>query len=176
MLHNGPGSPEKDAKNAAKDIKEGLGKLLPPGYLQDQLVARGVRITRQRRVILHVIENAGRHLDAATILQFAQKEDQEIDRVTVYRTLNLLKRHGLVDELDLCHLTGGGHYYEQRPLRQHMHLACLRCGAVEEFVSPLFDKIKGQIEREMQFRIAFARIEIGGYCENCEPPAPPSSN
>ncbi len=147
------------------------GKLLPPGYLQDQLVARGVRMTRQRRVILRVIENARRHLDAATILRFAQKEDQEIDRVTVYRTLGLLKRHGLVDELDLLHLGGGGHYYEQRPLRQHMHLACLRCGKVEEFVSPLFDKIKGQIQRERAFRVAFARVEIGGYCGQCDSPA-----
>ena len=120
------------------------GKLLPPGYLENQLVARGVRLTRQRRVILRVIENARRHLDAATILRFARKEDQDIDRVTVYRTLGLLKRHGLVDELDLLHLSGGGHFYEQRPLRQHMHLACLRCGTVEEYTSPLFDKIKGQ--------------------------------
>ncbi len=145
----------------------GPGKLLPPGYLQDQLVARGVRLTRQRRVILRVIEDARRHLDAATILRFAQKEDETIDRVTVYRTLNLLKRHGLIDELDLLHLSGGSHYYEQRPPRQHMHLACLRCGQVEEFASPLFDKIKGQIQRERGFRVAFARVEIGGYCQKC---------
>jgi Fur family ferric uptake transcriptional regulator len=147
---------------------EPVAKLLPPGYLQDQLVARGVRMTRQRRVILRVIENARRHLDAATILRLSQKEDPEIDRVTVYRTLGLLKRHGLVDELDLLHLGGGGHYYEQRPLRQHLHLACLRCGKVEEYATPLFDKIKGQIERERGFRIAFARVEIGGYCKECE--------
>ena len=139
-----------------------------PGRLQAELLARGVRMTRQRRVILRVIENARRHMDAATILDLAQKEDRDIDRVTVYRTLALLKRYGLVDELDLCHLGGGGHYYEQRPLREHMHLACLRCGTVAEFATPLFDKIKGQIERERQFRIAFARIEIGGYCEKCE--------
>ena len=148
------------------------GKLLPPGYLENQLVERGVRLTRQRRVILRVIENARRHLDAATILRFARKEDQGIDRVTVYRTLGLLKRQGLVDELDLLHLSGGGHFYEQRPLRQHMHLACLRCGAVEEYASPLFDKIKGQIQRERHFRIAFARVEIGGYCKQCNSAAP----
>ena len=148
------------------------GKLLPPGYLENQLVERGVRLTRQRRVILRVIENARRHLDAATILRFSRKEDQGIDRVTVYRTLGLLKRQGLVDELDLLHLSGGGHFYEQRPLRQHMHLACLRCGAVEEYASPLFDKIKGQIQRERHFRIAFARVEIGGYCKQCNSAAP----
>ena len=151
---------------------EAAARQLPRRYLEDQLVARGVRLTHQRRVILRVIENASRHLDAATILRFARKEDQGIDRVTVYRTLALLKRHGLVDELDLLHLGGGGHFYEQRPLRQHMHLACLRCGTVEEYTSPSFDKIKGQIQRERHFRIAFARVEIGGYCKECNSASP----
>lgn len=92
-----------------------------------------------------------------------------MDRVTVYRTLGLLKRHGLVDELDLLHLGGGAHYYEQRPLQEHLHLACLACGQVQEFASPLFDKIKGQIGRELGFQVAFARVEMGGYCEKCRP-------
>lgn len=142
--------------NMLQKEREAPGKLLPPGYLQDQLVARGVRMTRQRRVILAVIENTPGHLDAASILRFARQNHPEIDRVTVYRTLGLLKRHGLIDELDLLHLGGVGHYYEQRPLRQHLHLACLRCGRVVEFASPLFDKIKGQIQRELDFRVAFA--------------------
>lgn len=126
-------------------------------------------MTRQRRVILQVIERATGHLDAATILGIARREHAEIDRVTVYRTLALLKRHGLVDELDLLHLGGVGHYYEQRPIQEHFHLACLRCGRVVEFASPLFDKIKGQIEREVNFRVGFARLEIGGYCQSCRP-------
>jgi Fur family transcriptional regulator, ferric uptake regulator len=144
------------------------GKLLPPGYLQNQLISRGVRMTRQRRVILTVIENARGHLDAAAILQFAREADEGIDRVTVYRTLKLLKRHHLIDELDLLHLEGGGHFYEQRPLSEHMHLACLRCGRVTEFSSALFDRIKGQIQRDLGFRVDFARIEIGGHCESCQ--------
>ncbi len=144
------------------------GKFLPPGYLQNQLIARGVRMTRQRRVILGVIENARGHLDAAAILEMAQRGDPGIDRVTVYRTLKLLKQHHLIDELDLLHLEGGAHFYEQRPLSEHMHLACLRCGRVMEFSSALFDRIKGQIERERGFRVDFARVEMGGYCRKCQ--------
>jgi Fur family ferric uptake transcriptional regulator len=144
------------------------GKPLPPGYLRKELAARGVRITRQRRVILGVIENANTHLDAAMILESARKKDQGIDRVTVYRTLKLLKQHDLIDELDLLHLGGSGHYYEQRPPSEHMHVACLSCGRVIEVASPLFERVKGQIQRESGFQVVFARVEVGGYCKKCQ--------
>jgi len=70
--------------------------------------------------------------------------DPNINRVTIYRTLGLLKRHGLVDELDLLHVKGEGHFYERRPQRDHMHMTCLRCGKVQEFESDLFDRVKGK--------------------------------
>ncbi len=138
-----------------------------PGYLTSELSARGVRLTRQRRTILGVMETAKRHLDASQILRKAKTLQPEIDRVTVYRTLGLLKRHGLIDELDLMHMEGEKHFYERRTPREHMHMTCLGCGKVTEFESRLFDKLKRQIETECQFRIMVARMELGGYCAKC---------
>ena len=144
------------------------------GRLQAELTARGIRMTRQRRIILSVIETAKQHLDASQILRRVRKLDSAIDRVTVYRTLTLLKRHGLVDELDLMHLRGDGHYYERRPQRDHLHMACLRCGKIMEFESNLFERLKGQVERECQFHIVVSRMEMGGYCSNCRTQRGPS--
>ena len=138
-----------------------------PGRLQAELLGRGIRLTQQRRVILEVIESATKHLDAGTILRKARLVDPGIDRVTVYRTLNLLKRQGLVDELDLLHVGGSGHYYERRPTRDHIHMACLRCGKIQEFESALFERLKGQIQRDCRFHIAVVRVEVGGYCADC---------
>src|SRR5712671_183577 len=138
-----------------------------PGRLQAELMSRGLRMTRQRRTILSVVETAKQHLDASQILRKARKIDAQIDRVTVYRTLKLLKRHGLVDELDLMHLQGEKHFYERRPQRDHLHMACLRCGKILEFESDLFERLKGQVERECRFHIVVARLEIGGYCSDC---------
>ncbi|MFQ5724021.1 MAG: Fur family transcriptional regulator, partial [Terriglobia bacterium] len=101
------------------------------------------------------------------ILRKARKVDASIDRVTVYRTIALLKRHSLVDELDLLHLRGDGHYYERHPQREHIHMACLRCGKVMEFESSLFDRLKGQVERDCGFHIVVTRVEMGGYCPQC---------
>jgi Fur family ferric uptake transcriptional regulator len=137
------------------------------GFLQAELLSRGVRMTRQRRAILGIIETATQHLDVSQILRKARRIDPYIDRVTVYRTIALLKRHGLIDELDLMHVRGEGHFYERRPQRDHLHMTCLRCGKVTEFESPLFEKIKTQVERDCRFHVAVARVEIGGYCSSC---------
>jgi len=138
-----------------------------PGRLQSELISRGLRLTRQRRTILGIVETAKQHLDASSILREARKLDAGIDRVTVYRTLSLLKRHGLVDELDLMHMQGEKHFYERRPQRDHIHMACLRCGKIMEFESDLFDRLKGQIQRECRFHIVVSRLEVGGYCAQC---------
>jgi Fur family ferric uptake transcriptional regulator len=80
----------------------------------------------------------------------------------------LLKRLGLVDELDLMHMEGEKHYYEARTARDQVHLACLKCGRIQEFESSLFERLKGQIERERRFRINAIRVEAGGYCDRCK--------
>jgi Fur family ferric uptake transcriptional regulator len=113
------------------------------------------------------MDHAQRHLDADEILERAQKIDARVHRVTVYRTLDLLKRQGLIDELDLLHIRGGRHYYETHGPRDHIHVACLRCGKVREFESHLFEKLKRQIERDCGIRISMTRTEIGGYCHTC---------
>jgi len=136
--------------------------------LEQELVSRGVRMTRQRRLLVQIIQEADGHLDAVALWQRAKVKDSTIDKVTVYRNLAMLKKHGLVDELDLLHLEGGKHYYEARTTRDHIHLACVKCGRIQEFESSLFEKLKGQIERDRQFRISTVRVEAGGLCDRCQ--------
>lgn len=124
-------------------------------------------MTNQRRAILEVIETAKKHLDAGQILRKALKIQSSVDRATVYRTLSLLKRQGLVDELDLMHLNGEGHYYERKLGRDHIHMACLRCGRITEFMSERFDSLKNELEQECRFHIVVTRLEVGGYCSKC---------
>jgi Fur family transcriptional regulator, ferric uptake regulator len=139
----------------------------PPGRLQKELGARGIRLTKQRRVLLQVMETARRHLDAGEIFERAQKIDSNITRVTVYRTIDLLKRQGLIDELDLLHLRGDRHFYESHGPRDHIHVACLRCGKVREVESELYEQLKKQITNDTGIEITVARTEIGGLCADC---------
>jgi Fur family ferric uptake transcriptional regulator len=137
------------------------------GRLQQAVGKRGIRLTRQRRVILQVMDDAEQHLDVDQILERAQKMDAGVALVTVYRTIELLKKHGLIDELDLLHLRGDRHYYETHGPRDHIHVACLRCGKVREFESRLYEQLKQQIARDFHMKVTVSRTEVGGYCTDC---------
>jgi Fur family ferric uptake transcriptional regulator len=134
--------------------------------LQD-LADRGIRVTHQRRALIETIQAADGHLDAASLLENARKRDPRIDRATVYRTLELLKKLRLIDELDLMHLNGEKHFYEVKTEVDHVHLACFECGGIEEFTSPIFERLKAEIARENGFHIRVIRLEVGGRCRNC---------
>ena len=137
------------------------------GRLQQALGKRRIRLTRQRRVILQVMDDAEQHLDVDQILERAQKIDSGVALVTVYRTIDLLKKHGLIDELDLLHLRGDRHYYESHGPRDHIHVACLGCGKVREFESRLYEQLKQQIARDFDMKVTVSRTEVGGYCAEC---------
>lgn len=136
--------------------------------IKDSLKERGVRLTRQREILLDLIDKSGRHLDAESLYRLAKERDPKLNRVTVYRTLKLLKTGGLVDELDLMHWCGDQHYYETRLKQEHAHVICLRCGKVEEFYGEPLQKLRRQVESHLGYQIVLARTEIGGYCPHCQ--------
>jgi len=135
--------------------------------LFDELGSRGIRLTAQRRALVEAIQEAKEHLDAGSLLELARRREPNINRATVYRTIELLKKLRLIDELDLMHLEGEKHYYEVKTRRDHVHLACFRCGRIEEFSSPLFDALKAEISTQAGFAIRVTRVEVGGNCRAC---------
>ena len=135
--------------------------------LLSQAESKGIRLTSQRRALIETIQQADAHLDAASLLALARKREPNLDRATVYRTLELLKRMGLIDELDLMHLNGEKHYYEVKTQKDHLHLACFNCGEIEEFASPSFERLKREIGAKNEFSIQVIRLEVGGLCKRC---------
>jgi Fur family ferric uptake transcriptional regulator len=141
--------------------------LLERRSLMDEVSSKGIRLTAQRRAVIGVIQDAREHLDADTLLDLARKREPNIDRATVYRTIELFKQLRLIDELDLMHLNGEKHYYEVKTKHDHVHLACFRCGRIEEFSSETFEKLKAEITNQVGFTIRVTRLEVGGNCRAC---------
>jgi len=140
-----------------------------------ELQAHGLRLTRQRRVIAEVLQEAGEHLDAPEVLRRARRKLAGLHLATVYRALESLKKLGIIDELDLMHVRGSGHYYEARTSRDHVHFTCQRCGSVLEIQTPLFKQLKDEISGRHGMAIRVARVELGGLCKACaagQEPAP----
>ena len=139
-----------------------------PASSKTAVSKNGVSLTRQRKILLDLIDKTGEHLDAERLFHLAKERDPKLNRVTVYRTLKLLKEGGLVDELDLMHQAGEQHYYETRRKQEHAHVICLGCGKVEEFFGEPLQRLRRQIESHFGFQIVLARTEVGGYCSHCQ--------
>ncbi len=135
--------------------------------IKSSLKERGIRLTRQRQILLDLIDKTGLHLDAEHLYSLAKQKDPKINRVTVYRTINMLKEASLVDELDLMHYSGDQHYYETRLKQEHAHVICLRCGKVEEFFGEPLLRLRRQVESHLGFQVVITRTEVGGYCPHC---------
>lgn len=136
--------------------------------LLDRMKSKGLRLTGQRRVLAELLEQADEHLDAEQVYQRARAKDASLHRATVYRTLNRLKKLGLVDELDLMHVSGERHYYEIRPSTLHIHLVCTACKGVDEPGERFWEDLKRRVELDNGFRPEVVRIEMAGLCTSCQ--------
>lgn len=124
----------------------------------------GLRITNQRALILEVIRQGEGHLDADEVYRRARQKQPRLSLSTVYRTLQTLKKLGLVDEV---HFDEDHHHYEVKPATEHHHLVCLGCGRVVEFQYPLARLVRKNVPEARDFEIAGSEVRITGYCPAC---------
>lgn len=130
----------------------------------DELVARGYKVTPQRRIILQVLAENDRHLTVEEIDEQVQKIQSGISVATIYRNLNLLAEIELVSRLDLH---DGPVRYELNRGHNH-HLVCLNCGATIKIgVCPMQGKVQ-QVIQESGFKVDTHHFEITGYCRACQ--------
>ena len=124
----------------------------------------GRRVTNQRALLLELIRQGEGHLDADELYRRAREKQPRLSLSTVYRTLQLLKQLGLVEEL---HFDEDHHHYEAKPSAEHHHLVCLGCGKVVEFQCPLTLKMKRDIAMEKDFEVTGVEVQMTGYCPKC---------
>ncbi len=124
----------------------------------------GMRTTNQRVLIMKIIGQGAGHLDADEIYRRARKKEPRLSLSTVYRTLHVLKKLGLVEEL---HFDEEHHHYEVKPSAEHHHLICLGCGRVVEFYYALSRYVKGNIPEARDFDIIETEVRMTGYCSQC---------
>lgn len=119
----------------------------------------GVRITRQRQVILRVLSEAQDHPDAMELYRRASAEDASISLTTVYRTLKLLEEKG---EIHRHAFEGGPSRFEHADSAHHDHLIDLDTGQVIEFHSERIEALQREIADELGYEIEHHRLELYG--------------
>jgi Fur family ferric uptake transcriptional regulator len=130
---------------------------------QGEIKARPV--TPQRSLLLSIMREAGKHLDAKEVYRRASERDPNISLATVYRNLRLFKEQGLIDER---HLGQARCYYEMKRSREHQHLVCEACGQVIEFKSSLIRKLVAEVQRKNNFSVTKVELYLEGHCHKCK--------
>jgi len=123
------------------------------------------RSTEQRQLLLEIIQQAEGHLDADEIYQQAHQKSPSISLSTVYRSLQLFKELGLIEEHQF---NGTRRCYETTPRSKHHHLVCLGCGRIFEFKCSSAERLKSRISREDGFKVTDAEVRLVGYCPECQ--------
>lgn len=135
-----------------------------PEGIGSKLSELGYRLTPQRMMILSAIENSDDHISAEEIYTQVVAKYSNVNISTVYRTLELLKRLGLVTETDL----GEGRVrYHPADKGHHHHLVCKECGAIIDLDESVMAPVKDTLLREYKFIADLGHLAILGRCVNC---------
>ena len=133
-------------------------------HLRDLFHGQGRRLTQQRRLVLEELEASTQHLDAEALHDRVKPRDPDVSLATVYRTLNVLKEMGLVEE----HRLGEGHsHYEAARSNPHYHFVCVKCGDVTEFDTPFVRRAAAELAERDGVQITDAHLRLSGYCRAC---------
>jgi len=122
-------------------------------------IARGLKMTGQRRVIARVLSDAGDHPDVEELYRRASALDSRISIATVYRTVRLLEEKGILERRDFG---GGRARYEPTEHGHHYHLIDVDTGKVIEFADAEHERIIEAIADRLGFRLVSHRLELFG--------------
>lgn len=135
------------------------------GDMREKLRKLGYRMTPQRAVVLSAIENSQDHVTAEEIYTQVAGKCPRLNISTVYRTLELLKKVGLLYEINLGEGRVG---YHPEDKGHHHHLICRKCGAIIDVSESVMFPIEAILLQAFNFKADLKHMAIFGLCENCQ--------
>ena len=126
--------------------------------LLSRCLAKNIRMTSQRQIIIQVIEESDDHPDVDQLYLRSVELDNTISIATVYRTVKLLEEAGLIERLEF----GDGRSRYEEAGEHHEHLVDIETGEVHEFYNEELETLKAEIAREMGYELIDHRLELYG--------------
>jgi len=132
---------------------------------QHFLAGQGLKLTNERTALVREIFSTHYHFEADELLFKMKEKNVKISRATIYRTLELLVRSGLVRRVHL----GEDHYHYEYVSgnSHHDHLICTTCGSVIEFHDADLEARQLEICERKKFTPTFHNLQILGVCDAC---------
>ena len=132
--------------------------------IPEQLREWGVRVTPQRLAIAEAVLNSTDHPSVQQIFDRVRDHFPSMTLATIYSTLNVLERSGLIQELPFPQFSR----YESN-LEPHVNLVCIKCGNVSDATigQETVVRLKEQISSLSNFLVAGQRVDFHGWCAGC---------
>ena len=135
--------------------------------LKQTLHERGLRMTPQRQLVLDAVRELG-HATPEQVCTQVQRAAPAVNVTTVYRSLDLLERLGLVRHTHLGH--GAPSYSADE--HEHVHLVCHDCGTVTEVPREVMAELAERLDGDFGFALDVAHVALSGLCRDCRAGAP----
>jgi Fur family peroxide stress response transcriptional regulator len=127
------------------------------------LRSKGYKATPQRIAICKFALLSREHPSVQKIYSEVRKTHPTVSLATVYKTLQILRESGLIQELDFpCDRTSYDPYLEP-----HINLVCSRCGRIQDLDDPIAQELIKRVVAVTKFIPTSQRFDVYGVCEKC---------
>ena len=127
--------------------------------IEQKCIAKGVKLTDQRRIIAKVMSDSHDHPDVNELYLRISKLDSKISIATVYRTVKLFEEAGIIAKHDF---KGGKARYEEVSESHHDHLIDVKTGEIIEFVDDEIEKLQKRVAEKHGYKLVDHKLELYG--------------
>ena len=127
--------------------------------IENKCLAKGVRLTEQRKLVAKVMSESEDHPDVDELHKRVSKLDPRVSIATVYRTVKLFEEAGIVSKHDF---KGNKARYEEVPKEHHDHLIDINTGEIIEFVDQDIEKLQKKVAEKLGYKLVDHRLELYG--------------
>mgnify|MGYP001356077095 CR=1 len=130
----------------------------------ETLREKGLRLTPQRMLVLSAVAEGRRHMGVSEVFDQAKESYPYIDIATVYRTLHLFKKLGVVTEVGMGDRL---HYELTDPNRRHHHMVCNICGGAFDLSPHYLEEFNLTLTKKFGFKPDLDNFTVSGVCAEC---------
>ena len=131
--------------------------------IEEKCLAKGVKLTEQRKIIAKVMSSSKDHPDVDELYKRVSSIDPKISIATVYRTVKLFAEEGIVTKHGF---KGGKARYEELSESHHDHLIDIKTGEIIEFVDDEIEKLQKKIAEKFGYDLVDHKLELYGRKKN----------
>lgn len=128
------------------------------------LKEKGLKITPQRLAIINLLKNTKEHPSAETIYKKLSSDFPTMSLATVYKTLEMLKNIGLIQELNV----GEGSFRYDANIESHPHVICLSCSRVDDLDESVLKDLMNDVKKHTDYLLTEQKLYFYGYCPDCQ--------